>query len=318
MIIEKEYALYNAILHPYIGEDLELGRMYNSPLPDHDDSSASFQVFPGTNDFSERLFWKDWGYGQHLGHRPIHLLRHLTLDPERKPISEKEAKLKIARLDFTVGDGIKSVVKRSLSHLSSYNYNIREYNFFVTTRYLDRSLLIKYKVAGTRALYNDAGDEVYNSANGPMTFTYMGPDGKFQLYRPQPKWLYRSTGPAFLIGYEQLPYTGRVLLLMSGMKDGLATVRATGWPFLCGAGENDFRTYIPYMDELKERFDYIGVCQDPDPAGQAANVLLSKELDIPIFDFPYPNNYEDIDDLIVKYGPNQLRKAFYTKLPFKL
>lgn len=319
--ILAEYALYNAILEPYLGEELEIGKLYYSPLPDHEDSTESFTVYKGVNkegnetgiDFTTMLFWKDWGYGKHLGHRPVHLIQHLN-----PGMSKKDALHIIQTSNFnTANVTVKTAVKKPLTHLSSFAYTPRELNYWAKKYYVERDLLLRYKVMGTRVIYSD-NEKVYDSNNGPTTFTYLGPDGKFQLYRPKPKWIRRSVGSSFLLGYEQLPYKGRILLILSGMKDGLCCYRATGWPFLSASGENDYHTFEPYIKELKERFEYIGVCQDPDPPGIGANALLAAKLDIPVFNFPYPDEEMDIADLMEKFGPEKLRKAFYLKTPFKV
>ncbi len=317
--LEGEYGLYNAILQPYLGEPLEIGRLYNSPLPDHRDSSASFQVYKGFNsedketdfDFTQMLFWKDWGYGKHLGHRPAHLLQHLN---PGMTLGEAIKKLKSATFE-TKGVQIRVATKKLLNHISSFAYTERELEYW-NKYHIDPYTLIKYNVMGTRFITKE-GEQVYDSTKGPTTFTYVGPEDKFQLYRPKPKWIRRSVGSTFLLGYEQLPYRGRILLILSGMKDGLCCHKATGWPFVSGSGENDYHTFQPFMEELRERFDYIGVCQDPDKAGVDANILLAEKLGIPIFDFPYPNDEWDIAELMENYGPAQLRNAFYLKTPFK-
>lgn len=325
MSFQDEYAVYNAILEPFLGEELEIGKMYNSPLPDHEDSSASFQVYPGVNkdgyvpdpdnkdavDFTKMLFWKDWGYGKHKGHRPVHLLMHLN-----PGLSMKDAGKMLRAANFNTGNVVvKMAVKKPITHLSSFAYTKQEINYWQKKYHIDVDLLKRYNVMGTRVVWIDEV-EVYNSRSGPATFTYKGPDGKFQLYRPKPKWIRRSVGGAFLLGYEQLPYKGRTLLIVSGMKDGLCMHKATGWPFLAASGENDYHSFQPYMKELRERFNYIGVCQDPDPPGRGANVLLAKELGVPIFNFPYPDDKMDIADLMEKYGPDKLRNAFYLNKPF--
>ncbi len=323
MGLEKDYAMFNAILKPHIGEDLELQKFYSSPLPGRGDSKPSFQVYPGENhesndtkvDFSQMLFWKDWGYGNHIGHRPIDLIRHLSEDEKGNMCSIDEAKKRLKLMDFpSEGIRIKIMQKKEIEHVSSLELSNREINFW-QKRYVQPPLLNRFRVAGTRELYTD-GQKSYDHTNSNVMFTYLGPDDEFQLYRPKPKWYSRSLGGHFILGYEQLPPRGRVLLLESGMKDGLCSVVATAWSFLATCGENDYKSYLPILPELKKRFDYIGICQDPDPAGVQANLLLQDKLDLPIFDFPYPNDEWDIDDLMVRFGPQRLREGFFYKRPF--
>lgn len=314
----EEYSLYNAILAPYLGEDLQVGKMYSSPLPGRGDSSSSFMVYQGVNkddrpedspDFESMLFWKDWGFGPHFGHRPVHLVRHLL------NLSEEDAWKFVKNVPKSpITAPVKVRHKNILKPVHSFEYTARETAFWAK-RYVSPSVIRFFNVAGTRYLLK--GDEaVYDSKRGPVTFTYLGPDGKFMLYRPEPKWFYRVPGKAFLLGYEQLPYRGRVLLLLSGMKDGICSYVATGWSFLAASGENDYHTYEPIIEELRDRFDYIGICQDPDGPGVDANKLLSEKLNLPIFNFPYPDKKRDIDDLMVQYGPAKLRKAMFLKSCF--
>lgn len=317
---ERDYAIFNTILQPILGEKLEVGKMYSSPLPGRGDSSASFIVYRGVNkpnrsaeeaktDFTKMLFWKDWGFGEHLGHRPIHLVQHLF------GLTRDEAKTRLGNLDLIeVPKSVAIKAKRALFPISDFNYTTRELQYW-RRRYITADVLKHFNVGGTRYILKE-GQPTFDSRQGNPTFTYWNHDGTYMIYRPEPKWLYRKPGKAFLLGYDQLPYRGRVLLLLSGMKDGLCCFTATGWSFLAAAGENDYHTYEPFMDELRSRFDYIGVCQDPDPPGQKANLLLQEKLKLPIFKFPYPDQKKDIDDLMVEYGPAKLRKAFYLKSNF--
>lgn len=312
--IDREYAIFNSILKPIIGEDLEIGRSYSSPLPDRGDSRPSFQVYPGDKnldtglDYSQVLWWKDWGYGKHMGHRPQHLLAHLN-----PGMTVEQAKEIIDNGDYPEMP-VKITPRSEMTQNSSLILSKREWAYY-NQYYIPRDLLKLYKVAGARQLYRN-GELAYDHEVGPTTFIYRGPGEEFQVYRPKPKWFSRSAGKAFVIGYEQLPYKGKVCLILPGMKDGLCMRVATGWGFVSGSGELDYQSIGEILPELRKRFDYIGVCQDPDPAGEDGNNLFKKELKLPTFEFPYPNNKEDIADLQKKYGPAAMRRAFYngTKL----
>lgn len=325
-LLEAEYATYNFILRPFLQEDLEIGRMYPSPLPDHPDDNPSFQVFKGENfgpstggvDFEQMLFWKDWGYGQHKGHRPIHLLQHLYREI---PVHELRRRLRAAEKTEIGAIAPKLRVKSPWEHQSSFDYTSQELAFWTRRFHVSASTLRKYDVMGTRKIWKDE-KEIYSHDTRPPCFTYMGPGGMFQLYRPgtrkEPKWIRRSVGHSFLLGYKQLSYRGNILLLMSGMKDGLCMHEVTGWDFLAASGENDYRSYLEILPELQERFDYIGVCMDPDPAGRKASLLLQHELGLPEFPFPYPNDKWDVADCMEKFGPDALRKAFYLNTFYRL
>lgn len=319
--IEEEYLLYDALLRPYFKEPLEVGRMYSSPLPDHSDSTPSFQVYPGENlagndtgvDFSKALFWKDWGYGKHLGHRPIHLVMHLN---PGMTYHEARKVLKGVRVEG-VSVGAQSMLlaeKKKYTHESSFEYTQAELDFWEKRFHVRREILRKYDVMGTRIIHREE-KLIYNYAQHSPCFTYLGPNGAFQIYRPKsknfPKWIRRSSGHSFVLGYNQLSYKGDILLIMSGMKDGLCMHVATGWDFLAASGENDYRSYLPLMPELRERFAYIGVCHDPDKPGREASLLLQENLGIPEFKFPYVNGVWDVADHMEYFGPKILRNAFF-------
>src|SRR5689334_13008 len=77
MPIDEDYTLFAAILSPYIGEKLELGRKYLSPIPrgaGNYEGTPSFSVFEGSGRYKGYLLFKDWGWAAQKGSRPVDLV----------------------------------------------------------------------------------------------------------------------------------------------------------------------------------------------------------------------------------------------------
>ncbi len=84
------------------------------------------------------------------------------------------------------------------------------------------------------------------------------------------------------------------LLIVSGMKDGMCTVEASGLPFLAGSGEGAYKQFQKLMPILKRRAKRIWTLLDPDFPGVTGTAAFKQEVDIPPFPFHYVNQREDI------------------------
>jgi hypothetical protein len=226
--VERDYAEFNKILKPILGEDVEVNAHYLSPIPDRtrgkSDTRPSLIIREYTTESGPALFWFDGGFTGQKGHRPAHLLAYI------KGITRAEADAELSESVTIEGIDVKRrrrpVVtytrKRKLSEEALRWWG--EYN-------ITEAMLKRFRVASASALFMDS-DKVYNALKDPLAFIYEADNG-FQFYSPDPKKFIRNG--KIILGYEQLPFKGDALLITAGMKDGLAVVESSGIPFLAGS-----------------------------------------------------------------------------------
>jgi hypothetical protein len=296
----QEYPIYNAILKPHIGEDLVLGRKYRSPLPERRDSTPSFSV----RESKGRLVWQDFGYPDATGNK----IENLVMELSPAPLTFKQAKDLIAASDYPQVE-VKSQAKYDFTiKYGSLDYT--EVRWFDDYNISPRTLK-KYKVMGARRMW--CGDRlIYDYEYDPMAFVYLGETrDHWQFYGPKPqhkkKWFHRNG--SWILGFEQLPLTGKVVRLMSSMKDGLCGYEATGIPPLSGNGEGDFVNFKKIMPELRLRFRKVDALYDPDQAGRKSEARACKELEIDPYPMKYPNDKDDVAAISKKYGLIYLKEA---------
>lgn len=296
----QDYSLFNHILRPFFKEDLIIGKKYSSPLKGRRDSSPSFSV----NEYKGKLYYKDFG-AVASGTSPVNLLMDIH------DISYGEACDLIESADFPA---VNPKTQRTKNHnLWWDNLNYSELLWW-EQYHITLPTLRKYKVFGARQMISD-GEVSYDWRKDSMAFVYLGETKDvWQFYKyktPASKKRFQRKG-SFLLGYEQLPLTGKKLFISSSMKDGLCLREAGEW-FISGAGETDSTNIASVLPELRLRFREIFILLDPDAAGKKAELRLQEKLNLPIFPFPYPNDSDDIADLTKNYGIKWLKNALHMK-----
>lgn len=290
-MIEQEFATYKLILEPVLREELLVGKKYCSPIPranNHYESLPSFSVFEGGEGYTGYLFWKDWGITEKIGARPVDLLMRLhNVDKER-------AKEMLETLEMPEVVEYKRQKKYKLQIEDRPKLNEKEIDWW--GRYgVTQDTLEFFDVWGVdRCL---AGESVlYSKENNGVAYSYRGgPDLEFaQFYSPDPKKFWRIG--MFIFGWNQLPYIGDDLIILSGGKDCMACYEGTGIPVLSGSGEGCWKQFQPHMPVLRRRFKRIWSLHDPDHPGIMATRTFKEQLDVPPAGFIYPD-LRDIADL---------------------
>lgn len=300
-MFDKEYSIYNAILKPYLGEDVIIGKKYRSPILSREDSTPSFCV----REHNGRLTWKDFGFPDATGDKIENLLMHIW------GISFWEAREIIEKSDFPI---IPTKAKKESEYTIKYGSLDFSELLWWDQYHISARTLKKYKVYGLRKVWRDK-KLTYDSSK-QMAFVYLGENRDlWQIYAPKKrysrKWMQRNG--TFLLGFEQLPLVGETLLIVSGMKDGLALYEATKIPFISGCGEGDTVNIAKVLPELKLRFRNIFTLLDPDTPGRKATAKFQEVLKIPPHPFLYPNAKDDLADLSKRFGLNYLRQGLTYK-----
>jgi hypothetical protein len=288
------YSLFNHILKPYIGEDLVLGKKYSSPVKGRRDSSPSFSV----KEHEGKHYWRDWGYSGKESKNAVGLLQAIH------GITYWEAKQMIDSAEFPE---VKPKSRRSTTYRPVWdklNYSEILWWSEINVRY---PTLVRYKVKGARMLVG--WGVMYDGKE--IAFYYVGEVKTcWQMYSSKPKRFHKNG--SWILGWEQLPLTGDVLLIVSGMKDGLVTYEC-GFNFIAGSGEGDWESISRLLPELRLRFRRIFTLLDPDKAGREATERY-KEIGVNPLPFTYPNTRHDIAELSKRRGLKWLKSELWKNL----
>lgn len=315
-MIDDDYKKFNKILQPLIGEQLIIGKKYCSPIPRdkggkiHYETSPSFSVY----EFKNMLLFKDWGMST-AGHKPEHLvmaLHSVDIDTAKAMLDEELPELKIKRQErYNLEIQEHPLTQEEIKWWSQFN---------VTER-----TLRKHNCYGVESLYCErrwGKDYLYRYDPLFPCFSYRSGDN-WQYYQPEigtrPKKFWRVG--TFIGGWDQLPYTGDTVVIVSGAKDGFVFHEATGIPILWGSGEGAYRQFQPKVKELKRRFKNVFTLFDPDPAGQTATEIFSANrvpkghpLLIPPIGFKYLDLERDIADLSREYGLDFIKNRIINRI----
>jgi hypothetical protein len=277
-----EYTLYCY----YTGlDDLRLNKAYNSPY--RFDSNPSFSVFRTTASTVE-YYWKDSATGEYGDvFKLIQKLENLNnIEEVFQRINEDFG------LDFKIGTvDVKpkiqlykrpqeSVIKIRVSEIPLTDKGLRFWNQFNITK----ELLDLYKTTQIQYYWSYQEQLEPYTVLDP-TFAYrIG--NHYQVYSPYAERAYKWRNDLpdnYFFGYQQLPKTGDILIIDKSPKD-MIFCKRLGYSAIAPKSES---TMIPHKKvlELKDRFEKIYLCLDPDNCGET---MTKKYMDlypwmVPIF-----------------------------------
>lgn len=247
----------------YIGREAKLNKPTNSPL--REDKNPSWTLFKAR---SGDIMYKDFSTGD--SGNVVHLVANLY------NISYKKALEKIWS-DMMTGSRLKNGNSRpKKERLSDPETRIsikRKYFTKTDDEYwgqfnIDRNILKRFNVYPIQMYWvNDVQQSFIYSSNCPM-YAYKIFD-RFKIYRPyskykKDKWR-NNCGSYDLQGLEQLPDSGKLLIITKSLKDVMVLYKH-GYTSIAPQSENSI---IPkrIMDHLKTRFENIIVFYDYDNGG---------------------------------------------------
>ena len=315
----------------YIGYDFKLGESIKSPL--RRDDNPSFSVF--RSGYAGKLLYKDFSTGEsgdvisflekllnlNFGEVLKTINRDLSLGLECGPIGSARnvgfisninmKTVKTAeRVGCKIGINIKPYSKSELEYWGKYG--------------IDEACLKRYNVFSVKNLYiNDT--LVCTSKQSDPIFSYVfQKDNKltYKVYKPlsikRYKWT-SNTDKSVLQGWDQIPATGKVLIITKSLKD-VMTLSQMGYAAL--SMQTEVSSVKPsVVEELKERFDKIYILQDFDYAGVKGANHLKKQFGFKVFFIQSfktrSNGLKDISDYVEAKGVEagaQLIKSSILKL----
>lgn len=294
----------------YFG-DFQYNKHYNSPLPNRDDKNASFII----SFYKNELKWRDFGisaspknaiqFVQEL--YGINFYDALYKIYNEVVVTNKIPKIKIVKYDSKLEYFVKHNPKFKDWQLEYWsNGNIKE------------STLKKFRISWGEELWFNNKLFAKGSKTNLMYFydhSLTPFDESWTIYRP-----YASSDKKFrkynihnhIMGYEQLPESGNLLVITKALKD-ITVWYEIGIPSIAPHNEN-----IPIsedlINELKKRFEFIYVNYDPDDTGVKSSIELTKKYNLNYWNMPKKLACKDPFECSCKYGLETLYDLFNEKL----
>lgn len=292
-----EYDIYQY----YMGKPFKVGKIMCSPL--RIDKQPSFGIFKSSK--GGNLLWKDQATGE-TGNVISFVAKKENIQniDALKKIWEDVLTEKI--ISSCVGKYIQDMYKnvRTTISITRKNFTKTDDEYW-GQYYIDRDLLKKHLVSPIQTFWvNDIKSNIVYTKEKPL-YAYEVYD-KFQIYNPygEKEDKFRTNcGPYDLYGYEQLPWTGKTLIITKSKKDVMVLDRL-GYNAVAPTGESSI---IPerLLKQLKDRFEDIYIFYDNDEPGIKGAEKLSektgfKYIYVPI-EYYKKFGIKDISDFIKAY-----------------
>jgi hypothetical protein len=299
----------------YLGVGFQLGVAYLSPLSPSVrgkiDRQSSFNIYESNGN----LRWKDFGGIEDLNGDAIDFIVHMEQDIYNLP---KGLQFSYA-MDFfknVISNNrhiTQDLILKQSSHSSSnkqkqptvkWSSEFKDFEKLYWDQYLMKPDFLReqrtYVLDGI-----DWGDGLkFPSKEGDPAFIFdLSEDGdlsSWKAYRPLTqykrfKWKSWNLSAIPFEGYHLLPDKGERLLFTSGRKDGYVGLILDqlydyyfNWSVGNPTGENAYKSIIPYVPELNERFDWIGILFDGDVTGLKAAKHFGEMTGLNVIYLDYP------------------------------
>jgi len=191
----------------------------------------------------------------------------------------------------------KSIVSQKyLIHVEKRDFTLKDFQYWNNKYYINIDTLNTYNVNRINSYHLlDSNKKIISSTYCyTNTYSYYYKDYHYKLYAPfgNKKWI-NNLNKDMLLGYDQLPYKGDMLIITKSLKD-VMVLHELGIPAISPDSEV---INIPnnIIKELKKRFKYVVSMYDYDTAGIAA----ATKLDI---HYMFLFKTKDISDYYQKYG----------------
>jgi 5S rRNA maturation endonuclease (ribonuclease M5) len=266
-----EYDIYSY----YLGSKFEVGKIMSSPF--RQDLRPSFGIFKNKDDTA--LLWKDQATGE-CGNVVTFVKKLLDIYHNKQALKLIWDEVVLCRIQHTErGKQVAELFKSAKSIISVKRRNFSETDDVYWDKYdIDRDTLKYFNVFPISFFWvNEFQQPFTYTKNDPM-YAYKIFD-KFKIYRPlsklkKDKWR-TNCSSIDLQGYEQLPQTGKLLIITKSLKD-VMVLYELGYNAVAVHSENDNLSKDIFSD-LSKRFKRIIVFFDNDKPGlEASNKLCEK------------------------------------------
>ena len=307
----------------YYIDDFKVGKKICSPM--RDDKNPSWKV---TNSRNNRLYYTDYSSGEYgdcfsFVKGLFSLNFYQCLERIAYDMSISDVKPKYVSDVRNIGNTVDNV-EIAYSFKTDIGVNksdMLESDIDYWNKYgLGNKILSKYNVIKcSKVFLNGTVFWSASEANPIYAYVFFKDDiYTFKIYRPKAekgeKWL-SNTNKTILQGWDQLPKTGKNLIITKSLKD-VMVLRSLGFPSIAMQNEvSSIKDTV--VDELYSRFEKIFLLQDFDHAGVTGSNKLRKAYGFKCFfiqnfktrgnglkdisDYREVNNYENTKQLINKY-----------------
>lgn len=293
-----EYDIYRY----YIGKDLEIGKLIQSPF--RKDTNPSFNIFYASNGnllfkdfgsdcgdcikFVEKLFNCDRLTALKRIARDFNLSSLLLSDDNYRAVQEAKSKIVTERKKKILTIVPQAYTPQDIKFWNKYGIGI--------------DILHEYNVLSARAVYMD-GERIKSYKKDSPVYAYRFTNGNeisYKIYSPYAegryKWLFNGTAED-IEGYDQLPHLGDILILTKSLKDAMV-YHVLGYAAISLQGEGNKFDYDLYQ-KLSKRFETIIVNYDNDEPGIKYSNKVCSQYDLPYF---FIEGEKDISDFVKVYG----------------
>lgn len=272
-------------IYRYLLGDPIIREMYCSPIPDRNDDTPSFNIYPCLIKGENRLLWKDWGLPDQTGFLPIDLVmymkecniqqaRNLLKDLERMPPTslKKNKPLRIRH-----HDSIPLLKFRSINDGFEKNY---WKNFGQDIAILEKENI--FAVESLQWITSKGNSPIETSVPEDPAFVYIFNKNPFSWKRYRPlakdkkfKWLSWSIGD-HIEGEFTCNKDNDLLLVWSSTKDRLVG-KLFNYNIINPTGEAAWKIISRRKDEFKNKRKVIMFDDDDNMAGSKSARKLAEE-----------------------------------------
>ena len=205
----------------------------------------------------------------------------------------------------------KSIVSQKyLIHVEKRDFTLKDFQYWNDKYYINIHTLNTYNINRISSYHLlDSNKKIISSTYCyTNTYSYYYKDYHYKLYAPfgNKKWI-NNLNKDMLLGYDQLPYKGDILIITKSLKD-VMVFKILGYNAISIMNETSMFSDKKYK-ELNSRFKNIILNLDNDDTG----IKFSKKWkdiysDIKLFFIPEKSKTKDISDYIEKYGLEKTKK----------
>lgn len=319
----------------YIGKDIKLNKVLNSPL--RKDKKPSFSIHISKSGY---MYYNDWATGEWGGAiqfvmKLLNLpnlysaLSQINSDMNLKLLDDKVSNSQIDYKGFTTHfkqEEIEKIAKNTASDIkiSVRKWEINDLKYWAQFGITEQILTYYNVFPCQRVFLNKMVTYVHNTYTFKPAYAYAfykDNEYSYKIYQPMTpdyKWT-SNVDFSVLQGWDQMPESHKVLIITKSLKD-VMTLRSLGIPALATQGE--LMGVKPHIyEQLKKRFKEIYLLFDFDYGGVKGTQKLRKLIPgLKYFFIEYDSfkgtGYKDISDFRVDHTPKEcldhLRKCLRT------
>ncbi len=282
------------IFRYYIGYQFQIGEIFSSPF--RKDRNPSFGVYRGRKG---SLMFKDLSTGEAgdcfklagmmLNLRGFDLNKQVYLDMNKGRLKTTDYGLKTLKMGEK-GYTVISVKRR--------NFTANDDLYWNRYKVITREILKKFNVSPIESYWINGELRGKTYTNTEPIYSYKVYNN-FQIYAPLSERSYKfrmNLTDYDLIGYEQLPESGDIVIITKSGKD-VFTLHGLGYDAVAPAGEH---RPIPdaVIDDLKARFKQVIILYDNDKAGMEGAAKIASKTGFRQVYIPIDSSCKDISDYI--------------------